>query len=172
MNGKVGIALAIAGGLLAVALVVQSGVAPPPPPTAVEHANLAFTLEDMNGVKVDLSRYAGKPLLINLWATWCGPCRLEMPQIVDFAARYKARGLAVIGVSVDDAPDAIRAFAAEYKVSYPMLVGLGQGAFLKSVGYEDGVPMSILVRADGTIAERISGIMTNEDWERRILALF
>jgi thiol-disulfide isomerase/thioredoxin len=170
MSGRVGLALAIAGGLLAVALVVRSGVAPPPAP--IERANLVFTLEDMNGGKVELAKFAGKPLIINLWATWCGPCRLEMPQLVGFAAKFRDRGLTIIGVSVDDAPDAIRAFAAEYKVTYPMLVGLGQDAFLKSVGYEGNVPMSILIRADGTVSDRIVGLETTDAWERRILALF
>lgn len=164
MAGRVSIALAIAAGLLAVALVARS--------SSAERANLAFTLEDMNGTKVDLSTFAGKPIIINLWATWCGPCRLEMPQLVGFAEKFKAQGLTVIGVSVDDAPDAIRAFAAEYQVTYPMLVGLGQDPFLKSVGYEETLPMSLLIRADGTVAERFVGIKTTDEWERRIRALF
>ena len=164
MTGRVSIALAIAAGLLAVALVARS--------SAGERANLAFTLEDMNGAKVDLSSFAGKPLIVNLWATWCGPCRLEMPQLVGFADKYKDKNLQVIGVSVDDAPDAIRAFAAEYKVTYPMLVGLGQDPFLKSMGYEDTLPMSILIRANGTVAERFVGIKTTDDWERLIRGLF
>ena len=170
MSGRIGIALAIAGGLLAIALVARSSNSAPPAP--VEHANLAFTLEDMSGKKVDLSTYAGKPLVINLWATWCGPCRLEMPQLVGLADKFRDRGLRIVGVSTDDTPDAIREFAAEYKVNYPMLVGLGQDAFLRAVGYEDQLPLSILIRADGTIAERITGIKKTEDWERRILALF
>ena len=164
MAGRVSIAIVITASLLAVALVVRS--------SAGERANLNFTLDDMNGAKVDLAKYAGKPLIINLWATWCGPCRLEMPQLVGFADKYKDRGLTVIGVSVDDAPDAIRAFAEEYKVTYPMLVGLGQDPFLMSVGYEDTLPMSVLIRADGTVAEKFVGIKTTEDWERRILGLF
>ncbi len=168
MNGKAGIALAIAGGLLAIALVVRSGGAPPAP---VEHANLAYTLEEMSGGKFDLSTFAGKPLVINLWATWCGPCRLEMPQLQALSEKFRDRGLTIIGISVDDAPDAIRAAAAEYKITYPMLVGVGQDAFLRGIGYEDLLPLSILIRADGTIAERITGIKTTSDWERRILAL-
>ena len=164
MAGRVSIAIVITASLLAVALVVRS--------SAGERANLNFTLDDMNGAKVDLAKYAGKPLIINLWATWCGPCRLEMPQLVAFADKYKDRGLTVIGVSVDDAPDAIRAFAAEYKVTYPMRVGTGQDHFLMSVGYEDTLPLSLLIRADGTVADKFVGIKTTEDWERRILGLF
>lgn len=161
--------LAIAGSLLAVALVVRTSSREVEPRVK---ANLAFTLEDMNGAKIDLSSYAGKPLVINLWATWCGPCRLEMPQLVEFAAKYKDQGLQVVGISVDDKPDDIRQFAAEYKVTYPMLVGLGQDAFLNSLGYEDSVPISVLIRADGTIAGKVQGITTTDDWEKRIKALF
>ena len=170
MSGKISLALAIVGGMLAIALIARSADNAPPPP--VEHANLAFTLEDMAGAKVDLSKFAGKALVINFWATWCGPCRLEMPQLVSLAAKFKDRGLTIVGVSPDDKADAIRAFAEEYKVTYPMLVGLGQDAFLASAGYEGVLPLSILIRADGTIAERIVGIKTTDEWERRILALF
>jgi thiol-disulfide isomerase/thioredoxin len=169
MNGRIGIALAVAGALLAIALVARSSVAPPAP---VERAKLSFTLEDMAGAKIDLAKYAGKPLIINLWATWCGPCRLEMPQLQELSEKYRDRGLTIIGISVDDTPDAIRAAAAEYKITYPMLVGVGQDPFLYGLGYEDVLPFSILIRADGTIADRITGLKTTDDWERRILALF
>jgi thiol-disulfide isomerase/thioredoxin len=169
MNGRIGIALAVAGGLLAIALVARSSMAPPVP---AEKANLAYVLEDMAGARIDIAKYAGKPLIINLWATWCGPCRLEMPQLEELAKKYADRGLTIVGISVDDAPDAIRKAAAESKVTYPMLVGIGQDAFLRGLGYEDVLPYSILIRADGTIADKITGIKTTEDWERRIRALF
>ena len=161
--------LAIAGSLLAVALVVRTSSKTSEPRVK---ANLAFTLEDMNGAKIDLAGYAGKPLVINLWATWCGPCRLEMPQLVELAARFKDKGLQVVGISVDDTPADIRGFAAEYKVTYPMLVGLGQDALLNALGYEGSVPISVLIRADGTIASVLQGITTTDDWEKRINGLF
>ena len=169
MAGRVGITLAIAASLLAVALVVRTSTRETEPRVK---ANLAFRLEDMNGAKIDLASYVGKPLVINLWATWCGPCRLEMPQLVDLAAKYKDKGLQVVGISVDDKPDDIRQFAAEYKVTYPMLVGLGQDALLNSLGYEGSVPISVLIRADGTIGSVLQGITTTDDWEKRIKGLF
>jgi len=170
MNGKIGTALIVAGSLLAIALVARSGPASAPTPAA-SRVNLAFTVDDMSGATVDLATFAGKPLLINLWATWCGPCRLEMPQLEALAAKFKDRGLIVIGISADDKPDAIRAIASEYKISYRMLVGLGQDALLRELGYEDVLPYSVLVRADGTVSDRITGLATTEDWERRIAAL-
>jgi thiol-disulfide isomerase/thioredoxin len=164
MSGRVGIALAIAGSLLAVALVMRAN--------GGEQAPLNVVLEDMNGAKVNLAAFKGKPLIINLWATWCGPCRLEMPQLVDLQAEFKDKGLTIVGVSVDDTADDIRKFAAEYKVTYPMLVGLGQDALLHTLGYEDTVPISILVRANGTVASRLMGITTTDDWKKRIKELF
>lgn len=168
MSGRITAALAVVGSLLAIALVVRSGVSSGPPAPRVD---LQYLLEDMSGAKVDLARFAGKPMIINLWATWCGPCRLETPQLVALADKFGKQGLVVIGVSVDDAPDAIRAFAAEYQVSYPMLVGLGQDAFLRSVGYQDVLPFSVLVSKDGTITSQITGLKTTAEWERRILGL-
>jgi peroxiredoxin len=165
MTARVTMAFVIAGSLLAVAFVVRGGV-------PVEKAALEFTLEDMNGAPVDLRQFAGKPVVINLWATWCGPCRVETPQLESLFQKFRDRGVAVIGVSVDDQPDAIRAFAAEYKVSYPMLVGLGQNAFLTAMGYAQELPMSILIRADGTVAERFVGMRATEAWEKKIEGLF
>src|ERR1051325_1730376 len=65
-----------------------------------EVAKLSFTLKDMNGRELRLSDFKGKPLLINFWATDCGPCRLETPELVDLAAKYKDKGLVVIGISI------------------------------------------------------------------------
>jgi thiol-disulfide isomerase/thioredoxin len=170
MSGKVTIALAIAGGLLAVALVVRSTSSGVPAP--VETANLSAVMDDMNGSPVDLGSFAGKPLVINLWATWCGPCLLETPQLVALADKFKDQGLTIVGISVDDTPEAVKKFAEEMKVSYPMLVGVGHEAFLTQLGYEGVLPRSILIKADGTISDRITGIKTTADWERRILSLF
>ena len=168
MPGRVLAALAIAGSLLAIALVARVGLDSGPPPPKVD---LSVVMEDMSGAKVDLASFAGQPLVINLWATWCGPCRLETPQLVALSEKFKPRGVAIIGISVDDQPDAVRAFASEFGVRYPMLVGLGHDGFIRSLGYQDLLPFSVLVQADGTIAGQITGLKTTADWESRIEAL-
>lgn len=162
------VGLVVAGALLAVALISRAGVSSGPPPPMM---NFDVTLADMNGGRVELASFKGQPLLVNLWATWCGPCRIETPELVKFAETYKARGLRVIGISTDDTPDAIREFAAEFSVAYPMLVGLNQDAFLKSIGYQGSLPLTLLVGKDGVIREQVTGLRRVAEWERMIEAL-
>ena len=168
MSGKVLLGLVVAGALLAIALLGRAGLSSGPPAPAM---NFDVTLEDMNGGRVDLATLKGQPLIVNLWATWCGPCRVETPELVKFAEKYRDRGLRVIGISTDDTPEAIRAFAAEFGVTYPMLVGLKQDAFLQSVGYQGTLPLTLLVGKDGTIRDQITGLRRVAEWERMIEAL-
>jgi thiol-disulfide isomerase/thioredoxin len=168
MSGKVLVGLAVAGALLAIALIGRAGISSGPAAPAM---NFDVTLADMNGAPVDLASFKGQPLIVNLWATWCGPCRIETPELVKFAEKYKDRGLRVIGISADDTPDAIRAFAAEFGVPYPMLVGLNQEAFLQSIGYRGTLPLTLMVAKDGTIREQITGLRRVAEWERMIEAL-
>jgi len=166
------IGLSFAGAMLAIALVSRAGAPSSAGTAAVERANLAFTLKDMHGQDVSLASFAGKPLVINLWATWCAPCRLETPQLVDLYARFKERGVTIVGVSADDTPEAVRSFAEEFKVDYPMLVGLNEDDFLAAMGYDGSLPMTVFIRADGTVAHRMIGIATTSAWERHLLSLF
>ncbi len=180
---------AVLAALLMLALIPDPGAvdpdAPPPAadgtsgaaPDAVDAtvvgkpAPLHYTLKDLNGVDVKLESFKGKVILINFWATWCGPCRVEMPQLVDLAARYGDR-ITVVGISVDDTPDQIREFAAEFKVTYPMLVGRGHDDALISLGYDGSVPMTVFLDAEGHVRNRFIGIRTTETWARHIDALF
>jgi thiol-disulfide isomerase/thioredoxin len=107
-----------------------------------------------------------------MWATWCGPCKIETPQLMALADKYRSRGLAIVGLNVDDTPDAVRAFANELKVNYPMLIGLGQTGLLEAVGYEGELPLSLLIKPDGTINEIVLGLHKTPEWERMIEALF
>jgi len=171
MSGKLLAAAAVIGAVLAVALVVRSG-SPAKPEIPKPKVNLAFVVDDISGKKVDLASFAGKPLVLNLWATWCGPCKVETPQLMDLGEKYRSRGLAIVGLNVDDTPEAVRAFANELKVNYPMLIGLGQNALLEAVGYEGELPLSLLIKPDGTIDEVVVGLHKTPDWERMIEALF
>lgn len=165
----VGRAVAVAAAVLMVAL--GTGCAPGHR-RSDPRVTLSFTLKDMNGRDVALADFAGKPLVVNFWATWCGPCRLEMPQLDALSRKYKERGLTILGISVDDQAADIRRFAAEFKVGYPLLVGLNRPDVQAAFGWEGLLPTSVFVRKDGTIAARLVGLQTEGYWERQIQALF
>ena len=135
-------------------------------------ANLDFVLKNLDGQDVRLADFKGKPLLINFWATWCGPCKAEIPWFVEFADKYKAQGLTVIGISVDDPPDDIRKFAAEFKVNYPMLVGREREDITKAYEAGEFIPVSWLVRKDGTVQTKVSGIHGRDWFEQQLLEMF
>jgi thiol-disulfide isomerase/thioredoxin len=133
-------------------------------------APLNFTLKDMNGVDVSLASFKGKVILLNFWATWCGPCKAEIPDLVALQAQY-ADDLVVLGFSVDDPVEKILPYAAEYKINYPVLVGNGREDVQDAYGPLWGIPVSVIIGRDGTIAKKHSGIASKEQFEREIKAL-
>src|SRR5262245_44825605 len=84
-------------------------------------ATLDFVLKDTQGKPVRLADYKGKLIVLNFWATWCIPCRAEIPALVELQSKYARQGLQVIGVSIDDPVEKMQPFAAQYKVNYPVL---------------------------------------------------
>ena len=133
-------------------------------------APLHFTLKDMNGVDVKLESFKGKIILLNFWATWCGPCRAEIPALIELQKKY-ANDLVVLGFSVDDPVDKLRPYATEYKINYPILVGAGREELQDAFGPLWGIPVSVIIGRDGTIARKHSGIGTKEQFEQEIKAL-
>jgi thiol-disulfide isomerase/thioredoxin len=133
-------------------------------------APLTFTLKDMNGVDVQLASFKGKVILLNFWATWCGPCRAEIPALVELQEKYKD-DLVVLGFSVDDPVEKLRPYATEYRINYPVLVGLGREDVQDAFGPLWGIPVSVVIARDGTIAKKHSGIGTKEQFEQEIKSL-
>lgn len=133
--------------------------------------NLDFVLKDMNGADVRLADFKGKPLIVNFWATWCGPCLLETPELVELAEEYKSRGVTIIGISYDDKPDEVKKFAGQFKVGYPLLIGLDREDVFNAFGLADGLPTTIFIRPDGTVAKRVEGINTKAWFHQQIDAL-
>jgi thiol-disulfide isomerase/thioredoxin len=133
-------------------------------------APLQFTLKDMNGVDVKLSSFKGKIILLNFWATWCGPCRAEIPSLIDLQTQY-ADDLVILGFSVDDTVEQLKPYAAEYKINYPVLVGQGREDVQDAFGPLWGIPVSVIIGRDGRIANKHSGIGTKEQFEQEIKAL-
>jgi peroxiredoxin len=140
-------------------------------PVNAKPANLQFTLKDMYGRDVKLSDYHGKVVLLNFWATWCGPCLAEIPGFVDLQARYKERGFEVVGVSVSDAREQLPPFAREYNVNYTLLVGQDHDDLMDAYGAAVAIPVSVLIGRNGAICDRHMGIVDLERFEREIKAL-
>lgn len=135
-------------------------------------ASLGFTLKDMHGKDVRLSDYKGKVILLNFWATWCGPCKYEIPAFVELQAKYKDQGFVVLGVSTDDPPDKLRAFAQQYKMNYPVLQGRDRTDFVDDAwGPMWGIPVSFFINRNGTICRKHTGLATKEQLEKEIKAL-
>jgi cytochrome c biogenesis protein CcmG/thiol:disulfide interchange protein DsbE len=133
-------------------------------------APLHFTLKDMNGADVKLASFKGKIILLNFWATWCGPCKAEIPSLVELQAQYGG-DLVVLGLSVDDPVEKMRPYAAQYKINYPLLVANGRDDVQDAFGPLAGIPVSVIIGRDGKIAKKHSGIATKSQFEREIKAL-
>src|SRR5215831_17525003 len=116
-----------------------------------------FTLQTLGGKNVTLSSLRGKAVLLNFWATWCGPCKIEMPWFVELQKEYGAQGLQIVGVAMDDSSkDDIAKFAQEMGVNYPVL--LGKEAVGDAYGGVPALPESFFIGRDGKIVDRIIGL--------------
>jgi peroxiredoxin len=134
-------------------------------------AKLDFTVKDMHGAEVKLADYKGKVILLNYWATWCGPCKVEIPDLIALQDQYRDKGFVVLGVSQDDDPATLRDFAGTWKMNYPVLVGRDKPELLDAQGSLWGLPTSYLIGRDGTICTRHLGPAKKAEFEREIKAL-
>ena len=138
-----------------------------------------FTLNDVNGNKVSLASYRGKALLINFWATWCAPCRIETPWIVELRQKYAAQGFEVIGIDTegDDlaqedktgwakAAAAAKKFVSQEKVPYPVL--LDGDSLSRLYGGLDDLPTSLYINRKGVVVASQVGLTSEQDIEGKI----
>lgn len=137
----------------------------------MRRANLDFKLRDVAGHEIALSRFRGKVLLINFWATWCAPCRVEIPEFSALYRKYRERGLVILGVSVDDPVPRLASFVARLGVTYPVLVGAQRHDFLDAYGPPAGFPTSLLISRQGKVCAQYTGPAEREQLEQRIRAL-
>ena len=134
-------------------------------------ADLSFSLKDMSGATVALASYKGRPLVVNFWATWCPPCKAEIPWFVEFKQKFGSQGLEILGVSIDDPASELKTFSAEYKMNYPVLMGLDQNKLLAAYEAEVTVPVTWFIKKDGTVLGRTIGINTRQYFESQIQAI-
>ena len=127
----------------------------------------AFSLTSLDGKKVSLAQYKGRPVLVNFWATWCAPCKLEMPWFEDLRKQYEAQGFEVLGIAEDDAgKDEIAKAVKKTGVSYPIL--LTDGKVAPAYGGVDYLPMSFYVDRSGVVVEETAGLASKDEVEANI----
>lgn len=129
-----------------------------------------LTIKDIHGRRIRLSDYRGKVVLVNFWATWCPPCRKEIPDLIKLQRDYRSRGLQVIGVTYPPQKLAeVRRFVRRAKVNYPVALGTKETKSLFSSS--EALPMTIVIGTDGTIRDIIDGILLPEEFEQKIKPL-
>ena len=129
-----------------------------------------FVLKDADGRTVELAKLKGKVVLVNFWATWCGPCRKEMPDFVEVYKQQKANGLEIIGVSLDEEGwDVVRPFLKQYKINFPVVIG--DGKLANAYGGIQFLPTSFLIDRNGFIVDKHIGMLPKETLERKIAPL-
>jgi thiol-disulfide isomerase/thioredoxin len=126
-------------------------------PAAVR-ALLTVKLTDLNGEGQTLESWRGRVLVVNFWATWCAPCREEIPEFVRMQERYRARGLQFIGIAFDQ-PEKVSDFAREFRINYPLLMGgLDTMALMRESGNRMGVlPFTLVMDRQGHVKSRHPG---------------
>ncbi len=166
---------ALAGAALVCALVALYSVWPAPVPAAVKAAKdrkvaAAFTLKDDTNANVRLFDYKGRVVLLNFWATWCGPCKMEIPWFIEFEKTYRSRGFAVLGISMDDDGwTAVKPYIAAQKINYRVALGNDQVAQL--YGGIDSLPTTLLIDRDGRVASLHVGLVNRSDYDNEIRQL-
>jgi len=128
-----------------------------------------FTLKTLDGRLVRLSQFRGKTVLVNFWATWCAPCRVEMPWLAAFYDRYRSRNFEIVGVAMDDGDrDRVAEFVQETRVKYTIL--LKDDAVGPAYGGARFLPQSFFVGRDGRILAHMIGMRSKENFEADIMA--
>jgi peroxiredoxin len=134
-------------------------------------ANFDFTLKDLHGKEMHLSELKGKVVLLDFWATWCGPCKLEIPGFVELHDKYKGQGFEIVGLLTEDDVANAPAFIEKFKMNYQVLDANDQTALEDAYGPLFGLPTSFLISKDGLICRTHIGFSPKEQFEKEIQAL-
>jgi cytochrome c biogenesis protein CcmG/thiol:disulfide interchange protein DsbE len=127
-------------------------------------------LKDVQGRRLRLSDYKGKVVLLNFWATWCPPCRAEMPDLIKMQREYQSKGLQVIGITYPpETLREVRQFIRKLKVNYPIALGTKEMKAL--FDQTDTLPVTIVIDRQGNVHERIEGILLPEEFEQKVKPL-
>ncbi len=122
-----------------------------------------FEVKDMHGAELKLADYRGDVVIVDFWATWCGPCRMVMPHLEKIHREYADQGIRVIALSVDrGAPDLVKAFVGKNQYTFP--VGMATAGIVRAYGGVPSIPTTFIVGPDGTIAEKMVGAHPMEEY--------
>jgi peroxiredoxin len=165
--------------VIAVMLIAGKRLSRPPTPGAsISGSNAAlkgklapdFQLTDLDGNNLRLADLRGKAVLLNFWATWCPPCKIEMPWFVDLQKQYGPQGLQIVGVAMDEgnAHDAVAKFAKEMGLNYTVL--LGNDKVADQYGGVDALPTTFYIGRDGKIVTRVFGLVSHREIEDNVRA--
>ena len=125
-----------------------------------------FSLTDLEGRKLNLADYKGKVVLLDFWATWCGPCRTEIPHFVEMQNKYGPEGFQVIGISMDDDAKPVREFYQQYKLNYPVVAG--DDKLAERFGGVLGLPVNFILDREGRIHARHLGATDVSVFDREV----
>jgi thiol-disulfide isomerase/thioredoxin len=163
---------AMAGGIVAsLVKFSEHEDAPSIPVTALSRLH-ALPFKDLNGNERTLAEWKGKTLVINFWATWCPPCRKEMPAFSSLHTRLAGKGVFFVGIGIDS-PSAIKEFALQYPVSYPLLIGGSEGLeAMRTIGNRNGaLPFTLIVDPTGAPVLSKLGMIDEATFEAKLLEL-
>ena len=128
-----------------------------------------FTLSSLDGKRVAMKDLSSKVVVIDFWATWCGPCREEIPHLNKLYSDFKGQGLEIVGISMDDGPDVVKDFARELRMEYPLVMGSDELA--EQFGGILGLPTTFIIDRKGNIVKRFVGLPPAEELSRVVREL-
>jgi cytochrome c biogenesis protein CcmG/thiol:disulfide interchange protein DsbE len=167
MSKRTLLSLSLAGAAMA-GLVILAAAAVTPP--KVREVAPEFALKDSSGAEVSLSDYKGKVVLLNFWATWCAPCRVEIPWFIEFQDKYEDRGLAIVGVSMDeDGWEIVQPYTQRMHINYQVL--MADPAIAEAYGGLEALPETIMIDRNGRIAARHQGLTDKSEYEAEVVQL-
>jgi thiol-disulfide isomerase/thioredoxin len=163
----------IAGGVIVIGAVLALAISNSPAaavgPAQVGHPIANFSLTDLSGVTRSIADYQGRPVLINAWATWCPPCKAEMPALHEFYLKHKAEGFELLAINSGDSRAVVQRFIGQTGFTFPVLLDTDK-AVLDGLGV-NGLPTSIFVGRDGTVKTIHLGGLTPEAIEHKLTPL-